>query len=727
MSLELISEPVITFNDKELSSYIYENHFQIINLEQRELEPIFIKNVLKNETIKELCNCYLTYLEKNEENVFKQLKHENGFDMEEVINSFSAGLKSDFQKIGTVFQVYKYLHKEDYENENPLDNIINSQYIKSFCNGLELSYKERALFILALANEEWGWLFPFDKSDEYKSHLFTQICNTDVNNETNLTRKINNHLMQQGLFSSPWKVNKYVYSFFKGENPSFSLEQIKAKPMQDIYDYQELCNLNHTSFSILTKQITEYQKNKKGCWQIICSNNDFRNKNLLVFHLGKNHKLFSIKQELVAPELKELAFYIYALSLKLADTGNVLFLPENFTRRFISDKEEERNVIRIRQTNETPEVEWAGSILEKIQIPVIISMTEPLLNLENTGNSLEKNGINVLYKANLKLPGANIYEQRAKEYFYNEKIPVNMICSAVDQCKELNLNPEKWDEVTEILKNATSLTTEESLELLKQKYGKTLSKENLRKNSHYCMEALNTTESIEEITQALKNVKESYNQEYNEETGARILLYGISGGGKTAYVEQIAKLLDMPLKIVRASEILGSYVGDTEKNIHQIFEKAAENKSILLIDEADSFLHCRGDNVNHHNDSKVNQFLIEMERYPGILFCNTNLPENLDSATDRRFHFKVGFNALTKNGITLLCHNYFNSFALTEDQISKIYSSGEVTPGDFGALSGRIRFVNKEKVNSEYITEELCKMVASKNRSNSNRKIGFCC
>lgn len=94
---------------------------------------------------------------------------------------------------------------------------------------------------------------------------------------------------------------------------------------------------------------------------------------------------------------------------------------------------------------------------------------------------------------------------------------------------------------------------------------------------------------------------------------------------------------------MRISDILARYVGETEKNIKSAFENAAKEKAILLIDEADSFLHQRGDNVNRNNDLKVNEFLIQMERYPGILFCNTNLPDSLDKATDRRFHHNQKF------------------------------------------------------------------------------------
>ena len=179
------------------------------------------------------------------------------------------------------------------------------------------------------------------------------------------------------------------------------------------------------------------------------------------------------------------------------------------------------------------------------------------------------------------------------------------------------------------------------------------------------------------------------------------------------------------MKIVRPAEVLGKYVGETEQNISRIFKEAAEEHAVLLVDEADSFLHPRGDNVNHHNDSKVNSFLIEIERYPGILFCSTNLPDNLDKALDRRFNFKVGFNPLTKDGVSLLCKSYFSSINMSDSQVSQIFNSGDVTPGDFASLNGKIRFLPPEKRNAEFITEELCKIVRGKTRSYDSKKIGF--
>ena len=309
-------------------------------------------------------------------------------------------------------------------------------------------------------------------------------------------------------------------------------------------------------------------------------------------------------------------------------------------------------------------------------------------------------------------------------YCFETGLPFRYLPEIAEECERLEIKPEQWDSVTKLIKQMHELTQEEALELIRNKYSSSKA-DKLRKNSHYCIEALNTSEPIGEVTNALKNADELHKGEYDEESGVIVLLYGISGGGKTAYAEEVSKKMNRSLKVVRPAEVISKWVGETEQNVSRIFKEAAKERSILLIDEADSFLHNRGDSVNHFEDSKVNSFLIEIERYPGILFCSTNLPDILDKAVDRRFNFKIGFKPLTKDGVGLLCKSYFSDFGLDENQVSKIYSAGEVTPGDFATLNGKLRFLAPEKRNAEYITETLCKIVRDKKRSYESNKIGF--
>lgn len=71
---------------------------------------------------------------------------------------------------------------------------------------------------------------------------------------------------------------------------------------------------------------------------------------------------------------------------------------------------------------------------------------------------------------------------------------------------------------------------------------------------------------------------------------ARLCLYGPPGSGKTAFGHHLAREIDRPLLVRRVSDILGSLVGETERNIALAFEQARDEGAVLLLDEADAFL-----------------------------------------------------------------------------------------------------------------------------------------
>lgn len=71
---------------------------------------------------------------------------------------------------------------------------------------------------------------------------------------------------------------------------------------------------------------------------------------------------------------------------------------------------------------------------------------------------------------------------------------------------------------------------------------------------------------------------------------ARLCLYGPPASGKTAHVQHLAQRLARPLHVRRASDLLGSYVGQTERQLAEAFDCAKREGAVLLIDKVDSFL-----------------------------------------------------------------------------------------------------------------------------------------
>lgn len=123
----------------------------------------------------------------------------------------------------------------------------------------------------------------------------------------------------------------------------------------------------------------------------------------------------------------------------------------------------------------------------------------------------------------------------------------------------------------------------------------------------------------------------------------RICLHGPPGTGKTAFAHHLAHVLGRPLVCKRASDLQSKWVGETEQQIAAMFEQAARDGAVLLLDEADSFLAARQAMQAHWQVTQVNEMLTRMETFDGLFVASTNLVGTLDDASLRRFDFKLRF------------------------------------------------------------------------------------
>lgn len=136
-------------------------------------------------------------------------------------------------------------------------------------------------------------------------------------------------------------------------------------------------------------------------------------------------------------------------------------------------------------------------------------------------------------------------------------------------------------------------------------------------------------------------------------TGFVCLFYGAPGTGKTETAQQLARLTGRDIMLVDVPSIRSKWVGETEKNIKEVFDrydrlaKESDMAPILLFNEADALLCKRSEgavgSVDKMENAMQNIILQEMEKLQGIMIATTNLTGSLDPAFERRFLYKIEF------------------------------------------------------------------------------------
>ena len=188
-----------------------------------------------------------------------------------------------------------------------------------------------------------------------------------------------------------------------------------------------------------------------------------------------------------------------------------------------------------------------------------------------------------------------------------------------------------------------------------------------------------------------------------------LCFYGAPGTGKTALGEYIAEHLGKRLIVKQASDLVSKFVGETEQNMAAMFAEAAQEKAVLLLDEADSFLMDRRGAQRSYEVTEVNEMLQQMERHDGVFICTTNLLDRIDQAALRRFTFKIKFMPLTAEQRERM----FITEALAGDaqqltpKISRrLAKLTQLAPGDFAAVKRQCDILAAE-ISVEEFMEQL--------------------
>jgi len=128
--------------------------------------------------------------------------------------------------------------------------------------------------------------------------------------------------------------------------------------------------------------------------------------------------------------------------------------------------------------------------------------------------------------------------------------------------------------------------------------------------------------------------------------GYRALFYGPPGTGKTLSANLLGKYTNKVIYRVDLSSVVSKYIGETEKNLANLFKRAENKDWILFFDEADALFGRRTLVQNSHDgyaNQKVAYLLQRIETYQGLIILASNFKSNIDEAFLRRFQSIIHF------------------------------------------------------------------------------------
>jgi hypothetical protein len=155
--------------------------------------------------------------------------------------------------------------------------------------------------------------------------------------------------------------------------------------------------------------------------------------------------------------------------------------------------------------------------------------------------------------------------------------------------------------------------------------------------------------------------------------GFRVLFHGPPGTGKTLTANLLGKYTGRDVFRIDLSTVISKYIGETEKNLSKLFDKAANKDWILFFDEADALFGKRT-NVRDAHDKYANQevsyLLQRIESHAGLVILASNMKANIDAAFTRRFNSIIEFENPDATERLLLWKNYLPKNVKPDKNIS---------------------------------------------------------
>lgn len=212
----------------------------------------------------------------------------------------------------------------------------------------------------------------------------------------------------------------------------------------------------------------------------------------------------------------------------------------------------------------------------------------------------------------------------------------------------------------------------------------------------------------------------------NIKPGYRALFYGPPGTGKTLTATLIGAAADIDVYRIDLSMVVSKYIGETEKNLANVFDQAVNKHWILFFDEADALFGKRTQ-TSSANDRYANQeiayLLQRIEDYPGVVILATNLKVNIDEAFARRFQTSVHFALPDAEQRLRLWQGMFADNRLLSENVDLIELADKYALSG-GAITNAVRYaaiqairMKRETMTHEDLTNGVAKELLKEGRT----------